>query len=107
MTTSRTISIGELALSVRSADLASAEFDTAIASDFEVEVEFSYKQASAEDDQLAELLLVAIKANSNVHFEGTVTSVIARRGSDLLPLLSHRAVTEMEHRLMAMVEAGE
>lgn len=103
----RTIAIGELAAQVRSANLESAEFDTAIASDFEVEVEFDYKQASAEDDQLGHVRIKVIETVSNVHFEGDTVSTIIRRGADLRPLFSHREVSEMEDRILLMLEAGE
>lgn len=114
---SKTITIGELAVKVRSADLASQELDTAIASDFDVEVEFDYTPGHpgrttghwdmAEEPISPSVKIGAIKATANVHFSGDVTDVLVRRGSDLLALLSNREVTALEDQLMQMIEAGE
>lgn len=117
MSNTRTIMIGELTSKTCSTDLASAEFDSGIASDFEVEVEFDYTPGHpgnlsghwdmAEEPIRASVEISAIKANANVHFEGDVTTTIARRGADLLPLFSNREVTALEDLLMVMVETGQ
>lgn len=113
----RAIIIGELAVKVRSADLASAEFDTAIASDFEVEVEFTYTPGHpgnlsghwdmAEEPIPDDLTIHAIKASVNVRFEGDHVSTIVRRGSDLKPMFTSREITAIEDQLIEMMEAGE
>lgn len=115
--TTRTINIGELAVKIRSADLASAELDTAIASDFEVEVEFTYTAGypavlsgpmdDADPGAPDEVEIRHILTEANVHFEGELGSLIVRRGVDLLPLFSNREVTAMEDRLIEMVRTGE
>jgi AAA+ superfamily predicted ATPase len=106
MTKSTTINIGELAARLKSADLTAETFDTAIASDFEVEVEYHYTPADEEADQQAEVKIKAIKASSNVHFEGDLVSTVVRRGSDLMPLFSHHAITELTDRLLAHEKEG-
>jgi hypothetical protein len=107
MSKTTTINIGELAARVKSADLTAETFDTAIASDFEVQVEYTYTPADMEADQLAEVKIQAIKAAANVHFEGELVSTVARRGSDLLPLFSHYAITALSDAILAGEVAGD
>lgn len=106
---STTITIGALAIRLRSAALmaaASEEFATAVATDFDVEVEYSYSPANLDADKIAELRVTAIKASFNVHFEGEHVDTIVKRGADLLPLFSHREVTAMEDELLAKIGMG-
>jgi hypothetical protein len=107
MSRSTTINIGELAARVKSADLTAEVFDTAIASDFEVEVEYDYRPANVEQDQAAEVRINAIRATSPVHFEGTYSSTIVRRGVDLMPLFSHHAISELADAILMEELDGE
>lgn len=95
--TTTTLTIGELALHLRAADLLSEHFDTMVAQEFDVDVEYV-----AEGD--AEVK--AVKAAANVHFEGDSGSLTVLRGTDLLPLFAHRAVAELEDRINKLREAG-
>lgn len=108
MSKSTTINIGELAARVKSADLTAETFDTAIASDFEVEVDYDFRPANVEADQMAEVRINAVRATANIHFEGDLVSTVVRRGADLLPLFSHGRISELAHAvLVEELEDGE
>lgn len=103
----RTMVIGELALKVKSADLAAQVIDTAIASDFEVEVKYKYAPADEEAGTQASVSVKSVSACANVHFCGDVSDVLIRRGSDILPLFSGSQVTALEDALLADGEVGD
>lgn len=107
MSKSTTINIGELAARVKSADLTAEVFDTAIASDFEVEVDYDFRPGNASEDQQAEVRVNAIRASSNLHFEGDMVSSVVRRGSDLMPLFSHARISELAHVILVEELEGE
>lgn len=101
--TYRTLTIGELALQVKGADLAAQLVDTCIASDFEVEVTYKYQPSDLEAGILEHVVVKEVIAPANVHFSGDLSDVLVRRGSDLLPLFSGAQVTAMEDMLLQAI----
>lgn len=114
---SKTMVIGELAVKIKSADLAAQVIDTAIASDFEVEVTYSHTPGwqdpriggameDGEPEVEEEFSIEAIKVCANVPFSGDITDTIVRRGSDILPLLSGAQVGAIEDEILASIRKG-
>lgn len=102
----RTMVIGELAVKVKSADLAAQVIDTAIASDFEVEVYYKLHAQDEDGMPLRNVEVTEVQACANVHFAGTVTDTIVRRGSDMLPLFSGPQVTVLEDAILEAITGG-
>lgn len=101
--------IGELHVVASPAWLLS-KFATAVASDFDVSIAFTYKpgdfpSGDFPSDDAAEI--TAIKTDASVHFDGDGIAITAARGSDLLPLFDRHQITALEDRLLARVNAGE
>lgn len=113
-TSTRTLTIGELSLKVKSSDLAAIVIDTAVASEFEVEVRYHYEPGhsgnlsgafeDAEEPMPEYVSIKAVKASASVHFEGSECEVIVRRGTDLLPLFSGHEVTALEDRILKAIK---
>lgn len=89
-----TLTIGELYLHIKAADLLAAHFDTMVAKDFEVAVEYRLLESRAE--------VKAIKNTATVHFAGDAGELLVLRGTDLLPLFSGPQVTALEDRIALM-----
>lgn len=110
----RTLTIGELKLKVTGVDLAAQEVDRAIATEFDVVIEYSYFPGepetvfcSIEDSHEgipSEVEIKKIKADATVHFEGDNFSATAMRGTDLMPLLSGAQITALEDRIIDEIE---
>lgn len=93
------------------------DFAELVATDFAVKVEFSYTPGDEprsfgppdtwDDGTPPEVIIKAIKADSNVHFDnGDGIALTAARGTDLLPLFSHSQLLALEDKLLARAEAG-
>lgn len=113
---SKTLTIGELSLRLKAADLSGETIDNATASEFDVEVEFDYtpghpgnlsdRWEDAEEPIPDELEITAIKADSNVIFEGDDCTVTINRGTDLMKLFTGAQVSALEDRVLKMIESG-
>lgn len=86
-------------MKVMGVDLAAQEVDRAVATEFDVVVEYVRHEFAVE--------VKAIKASANVHFEGEHFSATAMHGADLLPLFSGAQVSALEDRIMMALAAGE
>lgn len=95
----RTLTIGELKLRLMGVDLAAQEIDKAVATEFDVLVEYVRHEFAVE--------VKAIKASANVHFGGDNFSATAMHGTDLMPLFSGAQVSALEDRIMMALAAGE
>lgn len=113
----RTLTIGELSVKLKSSDLAAMVIDTAVACDFEVEVEFDYSPGwsdprmggAMEDGEPPidpELTITAIKASDNVHFDGEHATTVLKHGTDLMPLFTGAQVTALEDQIYKAIQAG-
>lgn len=96
--------IGELHAVASPAWLLS-KFATAVASDFDVSIAFTYKPGDFPSGDAAEI--TAIRTDASVHFDGDGIAITAARGSDLLPLFDRFQIAALEDRLLARVNAGE
>jgi hypothetical protein len=111
---SRTMTIGELMVDVVGTGLGGARFDTALASEFDVEVEFEYTPGyegrltgpmdMAEEPVSPECEITGIKASANVHFEGDVADVTIKRGADLMPLFSGAQIDKLTDEILLAIE---
>lgn len=111
-----TMTIGELAVKIHSAGLGGSTVDTAVAAEFDVEVEFTYRPGHpgrltgpmdmAEEPLDPELDIIAIKASANVHFAGDTCETIFKRGSELLPLFTGREVDQLADRILSDIESN-
>lgn len=86
-----TLTIGTLSVKVQAAGLGGATFDTAVATEFDVEVDFVTGDLGAVEVR-------AVKASANVHFEGTYSDVLVRRGAELIELFTGREVDALAER---------
>lgn len=111
----RTLTIGELAIRIKSLD--SIAIDTAVASEFDVEVDYTYLPRipasrlsgafeDADPGEAAECEIKAIQASANVHFEGSESATVIKRGSDLMPLFTGAQVAALEDRIILAIEKG-
>lgn len=114
---STTLTIGELAVKVQAAGLGGANIDTAVASEFDVEIEYTYLPSlagslsggfeDAEEDAPAEVEIKAIKACANVHFEGDMCDTLIRRGSNMLLLFTGREIDALADRILDGIERSK
>lgn len=116
----RTLTIAALSAKLKSADTFATVVDTPYASEFEVEVAYTfqpglpnYTEGAMEDADPGldeELRIISVRATANVEFEGNNGySVTAKRGTDLRDLFSTHEIGELEDRISAEIknERGE
>lgn len=113
---STTVTIGELYLHIKSCDASALILDTAVACEFEVEIEYTYtpgyegnttgRWEDAEEGVGPELTIDAIKASANVIFAGDASDLTIKRGTDLMAMFTGAQISKLEDEVLAMIEAG-
>lgn len=102
-----TETIGELSLRLKSTDAVGEEIDKATAAEFQVEVKYEFTPGFGGEDGQADMLEIkGIKASANVHFEGTYSEVVMKRGADLTPLFAKWELIKLEEKIHAALVAG-
>lgn len=111
---STTLTIGELALRLKSTSVVAETIDTAVASEFDVEVEYTYtpgyegnlsgRWEDAEESIDSTVEIGAVKASASIHFEGDESDVTIKRGTDITKLFGSTEIGALEDRVMAEIK---
>jgi hypothetical protein len=113
---SKTLTIGELSLNIKSTDTAAITLESVYASEFEVEVKYDYlpghpgnlsgRFEDAEEPMPAELTITAVVLTAAVTFEGDDCELRVKRGADLMGMFTGAQVSALEDRVLDMIEGG-
>lgn len=113
---SKTLTIAELYLQIRAMDLAGLTLDTAVASEFDVVAEYTYRPGlpnrcavpidDSEEGFDEELSIKAIKASANILFAGDASDVTIKRGTDIKDLFTGAQVAALEDRIYKAIQEG-
>ena len=117
-TGSTAATIALLSLKITAAGLGGATIGTATASEFDVEVEYTYLPRipasglsgafeDADPGCAAELEIKAVKASANVHFEGDECEVTIKRGSEMQSFFTGRELDEFAERILDQIERAK
>lgn len=111
---STTLTIGELALRLKSTSVVAETIDTAVASEFDVEVSYTYtpgyegnttgRWEDAEESVDSTVEIGAIRLTASTHFEGDESDVTLKRGTDITKLFSSLEIGALEDQVMAEIK---
>lgn len=107
---SRTMTIGELSVKIVAAGLGGEAVDTAVASEFDVEVDYTYSPGhagnlsgrfeDAEEPLDPECDITAIKASANIHFEGDQCEITIKRGTNMMKLFTGAQIDKLTDEIL-------
>lgn len=117
-TSNTTLAVGMLRVIVKAAGLGGETLDTATATEFEVDVEYSYVPGvpasglsgpfeDADPGCAAECEVAKVKTTASLHFEGDFSSVTINRGTDISGLFSGSEIYQMADRILDSIEKSK